>query len=107
VNQWLADRGPIGKPSAATGVPEIADGQAAERRDHASPVRRPEGNKVVIVGRALVEIPERPKPPHRLMLAGAVLTAVATVTTAWFAPPAALSPTETAQARVEWVSPLY
>jgi hypothetical protein len=107
VNQWLADRGSIFNPAASAGIPQIAADQASEQHESASPARRPEGNKVVIIGRALVEIPERPKPPHRLMLAGALATAVATVTTAWFAPAVALPSTETAQALIEWISPLY
>ncbi|MFJ9781376.1 hypothetical protein ACIRSS_17440 [Amycolatopsis sp. NPDC101161] len=104
VNQWLADRG-SGSPSTGVRPPEITADRAGEQRDPADPVRRPEGNRVVIVGRSLVEIPERPKPPHRLMLIGAALTMVATVSTAWLAPAVTAGSTETAQARFDWVAP--
>ncbi|WP_290056795.1 hypothetical protein [Amycolatopsis solani] len=100
VNKWLAERGSPFTQTAAhqhqlTGEP------VGEQREPVTPVRRPAGNQVVIIGRALVEIPERPKPPHRLMLAGVVVTAIATITTAWLAPAAQAPSTETAQLMVE------
>lgn len=89
VNSWLVNRGSVFTAPAPSpdGVPvaEITAVPAAGSGGTNLPVRA-EGNRLILVGPTPVEIPKQPKPPHLLMLAGAVLTAVVTLATAWLAP---------------------
>ncbi|MEA5359064.1 hypothetical protein VA596_05910 [Amycolatopsis sp., V23-08] len=101
VNTWLANRESIfTSPVSPGGGPALAELTAGEGdRGSALPVFQ-EKDKLIIVGPTPVEIPDRPKPPHRLMLIGAALTAVVTLATAWLAPVADSGSEETAQGLV-------
>ncbi|HEY3477977.1 MAG TPA: hypothetical protein VGL02_03675, partial [Streptomyces sp.] len=100
VNSWLVNRRSIFTapvPAAEGAAPaELVAGSAAAGGTRVAPPVRQEKDKLVIYGPSPVEVPERPKPPHKWMLVGAALTAAATVATAWLAPATDLVPADTA-----------
>jgi hypothetical protein len=92
VNSWLSDRTPK-RPTAAarpaiTGAKAETSTRAVRRDPHAKSVQ-------LRHRREPIQIPVQPKPPHKWMLAAAVATLVATITTAAFAPAADLAPSDT------------
>ncbi|SEF36584.1 hypothetical protein SAMN05421837_1113 [Amycolatopsis pretoriensis] len=106
VNNWLANRDSIftvpAPPGERTAVAELSAGESG--RETALPGRQKK-DELIILGPAPVDIPDRPKPPHRLMLIGAVMTAVVTLTTAWLAPVADSGSQEATSGVVAWSYP--
>jgi hypothetical protein len=82
VNVWLANR-----PTLFTeGVTLLPVAATPSNTGVLVPLEPPSNGKVTIVGPRLVEVPPRPKAPHRLMLVGAVVTVAATLAAAVLAP---------------------
>jgi hypothetical protein len=89
VNKWLENRTlPPPPPPAQHKIG--ADFQTKSQQ--LVPLNPPTDGRAKAVGPQPIEVPVRPKPPHKWMLAGAVLTIVVTVVTAVFAPATDLSP---------------
>jgi hypothetical protein len=86
VNQWLAERPSLFTPSPALALLPAGTGAGPQAEAiRLTPLLPPKDGRLVIAGPRPVDVPVRPAPPHRWMLAGAVLTVVATILTAFLA----------------------
>jgi hypothetical protein len=97
VNQWLGNR-----PTLFTthpGVPLLgsATGSAdPDKQGRFLPLQQPQTGLLTIISPQLIALPAEPEPPHLWMFAGAALTLVATVATAFLAPGPATADQQTA-----------
>jgi hypothetical protein len=86
VNEWLADRPTVFTPSRALALLGAGTGSGQPQVPTRNATLLPPANgRLTIVESRPVKIPPNPTPPHALMLLGAALAVIATVTTAFIA----------------------